>query len=355
MKVRRNNKIEKLAVLTILIFSIMVLFAPLINARSQDHSEIAEDPVEGIEEENEVIELPIFGEVKVEEMSLPILTILIGFVDGFNPCSLWLITFLLSIVIYTGSRKKVLAVGLTFLVVTAAVYGLFVIGVFNIFAYISYLFWIQLIVGLFALTFALVNIKDFFWYKKGISFTIPDKFKPKIIKNIRGVMTHNNTLVMMAATAVMAAGVALMELPCTAGFPVIWTGIVAGRGIQTMTMLFIGLLLLYLLVYLLVELIIFGSMVVTMKRTKLEEKHGRVLKLLGGMLMLFLAITIIFDPGLLENITSTLYLFGGAIIATAILNLIYKYRTGSNSGECKSCKIDVDIEDMKPGKSDEND
>lgn len=339
----------------LLIVSIMALMSPVFTATNQENPDLQEEITEEMEEENEVIHLPIFGEIKVEELSLPVLTGLIGFVDGFNPCSLWLITFLLSIVIYTGSRKKVLAVGLTFLLVTATVYGLFILGVFTIFSYITHLFWIQLIVGLFALTFAIVNIKDFFWYKKGISFTIPDKFKPRIIKNIRGVMTHDNTLIMMGATAVMAIGVALMELPCTAGFPVIWTGIVAGRGIQTMTGAFIGLLLIYLLVYLLVEIGIFGSMVATMRKTKLEEKHGRTLKLLGGMLMLFLAITIIFKPELLENITSTLYLFGGAIIATVFISLAHKYKTGSENGECKACRIDVDVEDMKPDVKEEND
>jgi len=341
------NKKRKIALYVLLIVSLTALISPLFTAINQENSELGEF-TEELNEEEEVIDLPIFGEIHVEELSLPVLTFLIGFVDGFNPCSLWLITFLLSIVIYTGSRKKVLAVGLTFLTVTATIYGLFILGVFTIFTYIAHLFWIRLIVGLFALTFAIVNIKDFFWYKKGISFTIPERFKPRIIKNIRGVMTHDNTLVMMGATAIMAAGVALMELPCTAGFPVIWTGIIAERGIQMMTGAFIGLLLIYLLIYLLVELGIFGSMVLTMRKTKLEEKHGRSLKLLGGMLMLFLALAIISNPEILENITSTLYLFGGAIAVTVFISLAHKYITGKESGECKSCRIDVDIEDMKP-------
>ncbi len=350
---RGNKKILKITLSILLILLALSIFSPMITAETNTEEELPEGQEE-LGMENEVINLPIFGEIKLEEMSLPVLTFLIAFVDGFNPCSLWLITFLLSIVIYTGSRKKVLAVGLTFLFVTAAVYGLFIMGVFTIFSYMAHIFWIQLIVGIFALTFAIVNIKDFFWYKKGISFTIPERFKPKIIKDIRGVMKHDNTLVMMGATALMAAGVALMELPCTAGFPVIWTGTLAEQGIHTMTGAFIGLLLIYLITYLLVELGIFGSIVATMRKTKLEEKHGRTLKLLGGMLMLFLGLAIIFTPEALESITSTLYLFGGAIGSTILISLAHKYKTGSDDGECKACRLDVDVEDVKPEEKSKN-
>ncbi len=274
-------------------------------------------------ETQEKLKLPIVGEVDISSMPLFVTTAIIAFVDGFNPCSLWLIAFLLGIVIHSGSRKKIFLVGITFLLVTTIVYGLFMVGLLNIFLYIGYLRWIQVAVALIALTFALVNIKDYFWYKKGLSFTIPDKYKPKIFKDVRGIMKKDkSTWAMVFATAAMALGVVLVELPCTAGFPVIWTNIIAQHHIQGISFAF--LLLLYLLIYLLDELIVVGAATLTLKASRFEEKHGRILKLIGGMIMLALALVMFINPDLMNSISTSLLVFVVAIIASLLIMFIHR-------------------------------
>lgn len=277
---------------------------------------------DAVPEKAHQLNLPILGEINISDMSLPLLTTLIAFVDGFNPCSLWLITFLLGIVIHTGSRKKIFLVGLTFLLVTSFVYGLFMIGLLKVFTYIGYLGWIQIIVAFVALLFALVNIKDYFWYKKGISFTISDRFKPKIFNQIRNIMSKKSNLGMIIGTIVLALGVALVELPCTAGFPVIWTSILAERNVVGSA--FYGLLLIYILIYLLDELIIFGAIVLTLKASAFEEKHGRALKLIGGMIMLSLAVTLLAKPDLMESISGTLIVFGTALGLSFLILIVHR-------------------------------
>ena len=137
--------------------------------------------------ENGVL-LPLFGSVEFSKQSLLVSTLLISFVDGFNPCSIWVLSMLLAISLHTGSRKKVLIIGLVFLTVTAAIYALFIAGLFTVFTVASFGGWLQIVVALVAMFFALVNIKDYFWYKEGLSFTIDDKNKPGIYQKIRKVM-----------------------------------------------------------------------------------------------------------------------------------------------------------------------
>ena len=275
------------------------------------------------EKEGQTVDLPLVGTVDLSDTPLFLSTGLIAFVDGFNPCSLWLISFLLGIVIYTRSRKKTLLVGLTFLLVTTAAYGLFMAGLLNVFSYIGYLAWIQVGVALIALTFALVNIKDYFWYKKGISFTISDKYKPKIFKNVRSIMKgERSTWGMVVGTAGLALGVVLVELPCTAGFPVVWTNLLAQYDVTTAT--FLLLLLMYLVIYMLDEMIVVGGAALTLKAGRFEEKHGRMLKLIGGVIMLALAIVMLVDPDAMNRVGTSLLIFGGSIAASFLIMLIHR-------------------------------
>jgi cytochrome c biogenesis protein CcdA/thiol-disulfide isomerase/thioredoxin len=276
-----------------------------------------------VQEEQSLITLPLLGVINLNAQSLPFSTAVIAFVDGFNPCSLWVLSILLALVIHSGSRRKTLLVGLTFLLVTAGVYGLFIAGLFKVFTIVSFIGWVQVIVALLALGFALVNIKDYFWYKEGLSFTISDKHKPKIYRDMRGIISgEKSSLALIGATIVMALGIALVELPCTAGFPVLWSKMVSAHQVSTMG--FIMLLGLYLLIYLLDELLIFFTAVVTLKASKLEEKHGRVLKLVGGVVMLALAIVLLVDPELMNNFGNSLLVFAAAFGGALMILLLHK-------------------------------
>ena len=269
------------------------------------------------------IDIPLIGTVDLSSQSLLVSTVLISFVDGVNPCSIWVLTMLLALTLHTGSRKKVVIIGLIFLTVTAGVYALFIAGLFTMFKVVSFVGWIQAAVAAVALFFALVNIKDYFWYKEGISFTIADDKKPGIFQRIRRIMDASQSFWGLAGgTVVLAGGVSLVEFSCTAGFPVLWTNLLVSQNVPTLT--FVLLLLVYLLIYQLDELGIFFFAVFTMRASKLEEKHGRVLKLIGGMLMLALAGVMLINPSLMNNLTSSLVVFGGAFGATLLILLVHR-------------------------------
>lgn len=271
-----------------------------------------------------VIEVPLLGAIDVGSRALWVSTALIALVDGFNPCSLWVMALLLAVVVNTRSRRRVVLVGVTFLVVAAAVYGLFIAGLFSIFSYVAFLDGIRVLVALLALGFALINLKDYFAYKRVISLTIDDAQKPGIYKRIRGVMNARASLpATLAATGGMAVGVTLVELPCTAGLPVLWTTLLADAGVGAVA--FVLLLALYMLIFLLDELVIFGVVVVTMRAARIEEREGRVLKLVGGAVMFALALVMLIRPALLESIGGTVAVFGVASGAALVVLLLHRF------------------------------
>jgi len=200
---------------------------------------------------------------------------------------------------------------------------LFIAGLFTVFTFVSFLGWIQVLIALLALFFALVNIKDYFWYKEGLSFTIADEKKPGIYKGIREVMQAGDSLWgVVSATFVMAVGVSVVEFSCTAGFPVLWTNILTAQQVGTVT--FVLLLLLYMVIYQIDEVAIFLVAVFTLKASRLEEKHGRVLKLIGGMLMLTLAGVMLINPDLMDKLSSSLLIFGIAIVAAMAVLVVHR-------------------------------
>ncbi len=265
-----------------------------------------------------VVSLPFVGEIDPAAQSLILSTLLIAAVDGVNPCSLWVLSILLALTLRTGSRRTTAVTGLVFIFVTGLVYALFIGGLFTVFAVLSFAPIVRIIVAALATAFAAINIKDFFWFKSGVSLSIPEASKPGIYDRMRRILASAQSLpALVGSTVVLAIGVSFVELACTAGFPVLWTNIVAARDISPAA--FVALLSLYMLVYQIDELLIFAFAVATMRITKLQEKQGRMLKLLSGMLMLSLAIAMLVDPSLLNDVRTSLAVFAGAGGATLLI------------------------------------
>ena len=275
-------------------------------------------PISGSE-----INVPLFGNIDLDKQSLLISTAVIGFVDGFNPCSLWVLSILLALTLHSGSRTKILVVGLTFLLVTSIIYGLFIAGVFTLLSYIGYLKWIQIAIALIALMFGIVNIKDYFWYKEGVSFTISDKRKPKMYKNMRSAVVNPRTIIgLIASSAALAVGVSFIEFSCTAGFPVIWSNLMVANNVSKTN--FILLLALYMAIYLIDELVIFAFAAITMRASKMEEKHGRLLKLISGVIMFILGLVMAVNPAVMNNLNSSLLVFLLALLAVWCVYMLHQ-------------------------------
>lgn len=272
-------------------------------------------------ERGNLLSIPLLGEIDLDTSPVILTTFIISFLDGFNPCSLFVLTFLLAIIVHSASRKRIFIVGITFLIVTASVYGLFILGILNIMVFVSGLFWIRNLVAAIVIILGLFAIKDFILVRDSFSLSIPDSYKSKFYRQVRQVFYTESFLPMIAATALMALGIALVELPCTAGLPFIWTTIVAGMDLTTPY--FILLFLIYIVTYLSVELAIFFVAVIRMRSIKMTEERGRILKLVAGSLMLVLGLILFFIPAYMESMMGLLIAFGAS---AALALTIYAIR-----------------------------
>lgn len=266
------------------------------------------------------IKVPGLGDVSLGDKSLLVSTIIIGFVDGINPCSLWVLSMLLTIVLRTASRRRVIAIGTTFLMITAIMYALYMAAFYSALQVVGFLGVVQWVVATIAAIFGAVSIKDYFAFKRGFSLTISDSAKPGLYKRMREAAQKKALLPALGATVVLAIGVSLLETPCTAGFPVLWTGMLHANGVGTAET--VGLFAAYMIPFLLDELIIFGVAVWTMRSMKMQEKHGELLKLFAGVTMLVLAAVMVVNPQLMENPVAALVLFAGAFALATVIHLV---------------------------------
>jgi hypothetical protein len=266
---------------------------------------------------DEPIVLPFLGEVDHETYSLPTFTVVLAALDSFNPCAFFVLLFLLSFMINAGSRARMLLVGSVFVLISGLVYFLAMAAWFNLFAVVGHLSLVTLGAGALALVIGLLNIKDYFWLKRGASLSISDKHKDSLIARVRGLVSSRSLATMLAATVSLAMLANLYELLCTAGFPMVYTRLLTMHELSTAQ--YYTYLLFYNVIYVLPLLAIVTAFAVTLGRRKLQEREGRVLKLLSGMLMFGLGITLLLAPGRLDSIWTALLLPGLAIAATFLV------------------------------------
>jgi cytochrome c biogenesis protein CcdA len=263
-----------------------------------------------------LLEVPFLGAVDVAHSSLVVSALVIGFVDGVNPCSLWVLSVLLAIVLHSGSRGRVVSVGLTFLAVTVGMYAIYMAGMYSALDYIGKLAWIRLTIATVALVFGLIHMKEYFWFKEGPSLTIDDARKPGLYKRMRSIARADKSLpAVLGGTVVLAVGVSLLETPCTAGLPLLWTSMLASQGVGLATAA--ALFAIYMAVFLADELVVFGVAVATLRSSRLGETQGRQLKLISGSVMVTLAVAMFAMPQAMETVTGTVQVFAAASLMVA--------------------------------------
>jgi len=248
-------------------------------------------------EQENIITLPILGKIDTSKASLPLLTITIGALDGFNPCAMWVLLFLLTLLVYTKSRKKMFIIGGTFILVSGIVYYIFMAAWLNLFLIIGFIPYLRIIVGSFAVLIGLINTKELFFFKKGISLSIPESVKPKLFQRIRKIIHEGSLPIALLGVIILAFTVNSIELLCTAGFPAIYTKILTLNNLSTFS--YYAYLLLYIIMYMIDDMLIFTIAVITLSSKKLTEKQGKWMKFIAGFMMLALGLLLIFKPELL--------------------------------------------------------
>jgi len=257
-------------------------------------SSTAEATTETKSAENAGVNVPFFGRVRAADVGMPAFTIVVGLIDGFNPCAMWVLLFLLSVLINLKDRWKILAVAGTFVFISGAVYFAFMAAWLNVFLMVGYLRWAQVLLGMLGVFVGLVNVKDFFAFKKGISFSIPESAKSGIYERVRKIVSAENLIAAILGAIVLAVLVNIVELLCTAGLPAMYTSVLSQQ--QFPTWKNYSYLLLYNLCYMFDDSIMVGVVILTMSRRRLQESEGRYLKFVSGAVILSLGVVMLVKP-----------------------------------------------------------
>jgi glutaredoxin len=232
------------------------------------------------------------------EYGLMPFTVILGLIDGFNPCAMWVLLMLLSILINMKDRTKMTIVAGNFIFISGFVYFIFMAAWLNFHILIGNARWIQTLLGFIAIFIGIIHIKDFFMFKQGFSLSIPEKFKPVFFKKVRQIINEQNIIFLIISTSSLAILVNFIELLCTAGIPAIFTKILSEQGLSLFEYYFH--LMIYNFAYMLDDTIMVIIAVITMRKLKLDEKGGRVLKLISGIVISILGILLVMKPELLS-------------------------------------------------------
>jgi hypothetical protein len=277
------------------------------------------------------IHLPLLGQVDAATLSLPVFTLVIAGLDAFNPCAFFVLLFLLSLLANQQDRHRMLLLGGIFIFASGLMYFAFMAAWLNVFQLLGALGWITLAAGLLAIFVGLINVKDFFAIKQGLSLSIPESAKPNIYRRARAILQSENRAAMLAATVFLAVAANFYELLCTAGFPMVYTRILTLH--EPSLAARYGWLAFYNLIYIVPLTLIVLAFVGTLAAHKLTEREGRLLKLMSGTMMLQLGLVLAFRPEWLDNLLMTALLVGVAIGVTWIAAHMTREGTKSNFSE----------------------
>ena len=234
--------------------------------------------------------------------SLPWFTFIIAIIDGFNPCTLWVLTFLLVLLISVSeSRRRIFIVGFIFVAVIFTIYFLFMAAWLSIFRWIGFIDPLRIAIGSIALFAGAINCKEFFAFRKSVTLMIQERHKPLVIQKIekmKEVIKYGSLPALITSSIILAAFASLVELPCTAGWPIIYTGVLSSKIFEGGISYYLYLLL-YNLIYIIpltVIILMFGWF---FKGKKITKEQTQTIKLIGGVVMIALGIILLVNPELL--------------------------------------------------------
>ena len=245
------------------------------------------------------VDLPILGEINVRDYSFFIITILIAGADGFNPCALWILLFLILLVLKEPSRKRLVLIVGTFILVSGIFYFFILSAWLKLFLFIGHIRKIQIIIALIALIVGFLQVRNFFINKAPVCqiSTKKGKIHNFITERAKIIIAQKSLPLTIIGVIILAVMVNFFEFVCSAGFPAIWSSLLA---LQNFPLIYNYLfILLYVIVFMIDELIIFTIVFFTLKITKVGDKIGKWTGIIGGLLMIILGLIILFKPELL--------------------------------------------------------
>ncbi|MDD3663002.1 MAG: hypothetical protein PHT84_03990 [Candidatus Pacebacteria bacterium] len=246
------------------------------------------------EEQNSLFKIPVWGEINAKDVSLPVLTVFMGILDGFNPCAMWTLLFLISLLLGMENRKRMWILGSAFIIASASVYFIFMSAWLNLILFIGFVIWVRLLIGLLALAGGGYSLNKFLHTKSGTCSVTGGEKRRKVFDNLKKIVQQKSFWLALGGIIVLAFLVNLVELVCSAGLPAIYTQILALNNLANWQYYFY--IFLYVFFFMVDDLLIFIVAMVTLKMTGLSTRYARYSHLIGGILMIIIGILLIFKP-----------------------------------------------------------
>lgn len=242
------------------------------------------------------VSVPFVGPVDIKQFSLPVMSIVLGFVDGFNPCAMWVLVTFLVVLAQLGSRKKMWQVAGLFILAEAIMYYLILNVWFTAWDFVGLDNLITPIIGLVAIGGGLYFLYE--WRtNNGTCTIITGKKKEKTTKRINEIVGKPMTFVGIIGIIILAFSVNVVEFACSIGIPQAFTKIIELNNLGFWPSQWY--MILYILFYMVDDFVVFGIALYSFDKIGITTKYSRLSNLIGGILMLLLGLLLIFKRDLL--------------------------------------------------------
>ena len=244
--------------------------------------------------------VPVLGKINAKTVSLPLLSVVLGFVDGFNPCAMWILIFLITMLLNMKDRKKMWILGLTFILTSGVVYLMFMLAWLNLATFISKISYIRLAIALVAIIAGIVNLNNYIKSLKKIDEgceVVDKKDRKKIMNKIISITTESKFVLALIGIILLATSVNIVELMCSIGIPLLFTQILAMNDLSNFS--YMMYMLIYILFFLIDDIIVFVVSMITLKVTGITTKYTKYSHLVGGIIMILIGLLLIIKPEIL--------------------------------------------------------
>lgn len=238
--------------------------------------------------------IPILGKIEAKNASIILIAIILGFIDGFNPCAMWILLLLINMCISIKDKKKMLIVCLTFIITSGIIYFLSMLGIGFILD-LTTISYIRNIIAILAIILGIYNLYTYLKTRKQTGCHVVKKEKRKtIITKINNILNNENTLLMFGGTIILATSVSLVEMACSLGFPTIFLELLSINNIHSF--LKVTYLLIYILFYLIDDIIVLFLSIKAFETKGISTKYNKYVHLIGGLIMILMGVLLIFKP-----------------------------------------------------------
>jgi len=244
------------------------------------------------------VTLPLFGIIRISDYSLPVLAVVLGFVDGFNPCAMWVLASLISLLFTLNDRRKGWLLVGSFVLASGILYYLFMTAWLNAFLLLGYSRPVTVIIGAVALGAGIFNLRDYI--KSGgevVCEVIDADSKKSTMARIQSVVASPLSIAGVFAIIALAFVVNSIEFVCSSALPAIFTQVLSLADLSTSQ--YYLYILLYDVFFMLDDAVIFGAAAFAMN-TSLGQRYAKFCKPVGGVILAILGILLLLAPQLLR-------------------------------------------------------